>query len=140
MATRLEQIDEKGDSLPPPERWSATAARTRIFSLSSYLRALFEARRGYYRVIVFVITPQPFGAGDGTVTPADARDWLDRGHDALPAALAKEPYTVAYKCTALVYEFERTEDDDPFLRSPGRFAGREHLKRSKILPALGGVQ
>lgn len=53
LVTRLEQIGSDGTSKPPPGRWSLSSRSASDFTLSDYVRALFTADPGYYRVIVF---------------------------------------------------------------------------------------
>jgi hypothetical protein len=64
IVTPLEQTDANGAPLGEQVRWIAAIAGMRAFSLSEYLRALFTAPPGYFRVLVFVVSPQPFAPTD----------------------------------------------------------------------------
>ena len=87
MVTRLEQYEEDGTSKVPPDRWSVDVLPLRTFSLSDYIRALFQANPGYYRIIIFVVTPVPFVESSATVSRDEAMEWLRTGLNKLPASL-----------------------------------------------------
>jgi hypothetical protein len=136
LVTRLEQINDNGTPKALPDRWSVEAPRLTTFSFSEYLSALFSAPHGYYRVIVFVITPVPFYQVDAQVTGAMAEAWLTHGLNGLPSSIAALPYTSDAACTALVYEFQRAQGQ-PSILVPGRLDGLTHLRKSGIASALG---
>jgi hypothetical protein len=136
LVTQLEQINDNGTPKTLPERWSVQAPRLTTFSFSEYLSALFSAPHGYYRVIVFIITPVPFYQVDAQVTGAIAEGWLAHGLNGLPSSIAALPYTSDVACTALVYEFQR-EQGQPNILVPGRLDGLTHLRKSGIAGALG---
>jgi hypothetical protein len=141
IVTRLEQIDNTGKPRTPPARWNASAGGLTDFSLSAYLRALFTAEQGRYRVIVFTITGAPFTEGDQHVTSEEALEWLRRGLDKLPPSLADLPYTNDVTVTALIYEFERTGANTPAAARaivPSTIGAREHLSGAGLWSALGG--
>lgn len=52
LATRMEQITPQGAPKPDPLRWSSALPPQPVFSLADYMRALFIAPQGDYRVIV----------------------------------------------------------------------------------------
>ena len=58
MASRIEQITP--DGAPAADRWSLEVAPIGEHTLQGYFKALFYARPGRYRVIVFVVTNHPF--------------------------------------------------------------------------------
>jgi hypothetical protein len=72
IITRLEHIYQDGHPFEGSTRWLLDDSSLQSFSLRSYLRALFTAREGYYRVIVFTVTDVPFGSGDGSMTSEQA--------------------------------------------------------------------
>lgn len=132
LVTRLEQIESDGTPKMEPERWSIEAA-TGSFTLAEYLRRLFLGTPGYYRVIVFVVTPHPFSQSAARLTPEQANSWLVGGFNRLPDEVASLSYTDAFASTALIYEFARpTANDEPSLTYPGALTGRVHLERSGI--------
>jgi hypothetical protein len=141
VVTRLEQIDNTGRPRTPPARWSANAGGLTDFSLGAYLRALFTAEQGRYRVIVFTVTDVPFTEGDQRVTSEEALEWLRHGLDKLPPSLAALPYTNDVTTTALIYEFERTSGNTPAAARavlPSTIGAREHLAGAGLWSALGG--
>jgi hypothetical protein len=134
VVTRMEQINDGGGFAPA--RWRLEPGPLARFSLRGYLEALFTAPRGHYRVIVFVVTDTPVTTQSVAVTSADAVRWIGRGHGWLPQQIATLPFVAATRCTALVYEFDRTGSRDPHLVIPGRLMGRDHLLGAGLWAAL----
>lgn len=135
LVTRLEQIDAKGVPVDPG-RWSMAVAPRKLFSPADFLRVLFTAPEGNYRVIAFVVSDQPFRTTDAAVDARDAQDWLDQGLDRLPPALARQAFTDDHGCTALVYQFRKIADDAPVANPDGATPALTQLTNSGILAAL----
>lgn len=136
MVTRLERIDADGTPMQEPTRWSMEKKPLSKFSFSTYLKALFTAEPGYYRVIVFVVTPVPFAQKDAVVTDADARVWLEGGLNKLPESIGSAAYTDGFTCTALVYEFEQpATQKSGKIMMPGLLSGKTHLIKARIWSA-----
>ena len=106
LVTRLEQIYSDGRSMPPPARFSAQLLPPSRFS--DYIRALFSADPGYYRVIVFVATDLPFSEGAQGASQGQADAWIRDGVDMLPATIASRPLTDRVRCAALIYQFRQS--------------------------------
>lgn len=137
IVTRLEQMQADGSSKAPPDRWSVAYKPVSGFSLSSYLRALFTADPGFYRIIVFVVTPQFFSQTPIGVSEEEAMQWLQGGLDRLPLDLAMREYTDQYACTALIYQFEQPGSGaGARLDVPSDLPGRIHLERANLWRAL----
>jgi hypothetical protein len=136
MASRIEQMNHDGTPKGAADRWSLEVPPMRKFSLSAYMSALFTARSGYYRVIVFVVTSHPFRQASAKVTSEQAGFWSSRGLNELPEYFAKRDYTSAHKCTALIYEFKRTEGRHAEFVDPSEITGQIHLEKSGLLAAL----
>ncbi len=138
LVTRMEQIEPDGSSKATEARWNQAPQPLGHFSLNEYLHALFQASPGYYRVLVFVVTPVAFTQTEAKVTPEEANKWLGGGLNRLPPSLADAPYaSEEHRCTALVYEFERASKfDEEGLKIPGRLPGRTHLLKSGIWGGL----
>ena len=137
LVTRLEQIELTGIPKEDPVRWSLDITPLWPFSLGEYIRRLFLGTPGYYRLIVFVVTPRPFSQDGVQVTGEQAMYWLAEGLNRLPVEVAKAPYTDAFATTVLIYEFARpTENDEVKLTNPSSLTGRVHLERSGIWSAL----
>ena len=136
LATRIEQIEEDGSLKEDLERWSLESIPV-DFSLANYLRALFLATPGYYRVIVFVVTPYHLAQSPLETTTEEARTWFSRGYNLLPASIGNRRFSKNYACTALIYEFERdTESEKPRFRQPSRIPGHTHLVKAGIWDSL----
>lgn len=137
LVTRLEQIEADGTSKSGAERWASKFQPVAIASLGDYLAALFRARPGFYRAIVFITTAHEFSQSSAEVTPDDIKEWLAGGFNRLPASIGKRNFSAGrYTCTALIYEFERRWDEDTaVMRSPG-LPGRVHLVKSGLWNAL----
>jgi hypothetical protein len=134
LVTRLEQTDAQGYPMSGAERWALQPPRLRSFSLGGYLSALFRARPGYFRVLVFAVTSAPFSHEGPPPGRAEALEWLNKGADRLPRSLVERPFTVAHAVTALVYEFEIPDRGQRAVhRVPGRLSGLDHLSRGGIL-------
>ena len=80
----MERVNADGRSKSLPGRWELEQERSPRLSLTEYLQALFTANPGYYRVIVFVVTDQPFAAGKNSVSSDEATSWLADGFNDLP--------------------------------------------------------
>ncbi|MEI6638222.1 MAG: hypothetical protein FDX02_04535 [Chlorobium sp.] len=132
IATRIEQMNKNGTPKPEENRWSLKTAPINPFSdFSAYMSALFKGNPGYYRVIVFVITPNGFSQGATEPGKAEVEGWFTGGFNILPADVGRKSYTDDYRCTALIYEFKKTpQSSKPVI--PGSLTGRTHLMRSGI--------
>lgn len=130
MVTRLERINS--DGVPTESgRWDFARSFNGPFTIADYLRALFIAPPGYYRIIVFVLTPRPISA-EGTITGRDAEAWFTNGGISLPDEIGKRRYTEYYQFSVLIYEFERSADEEETsVRRPG-LPFVQHLKGAKL--------
>jgi peptidoglycan hydrolase-like protein with peptidoglycan-binding domain len=138
MLTRLERINEDGTSMPEPDRWAVEEEPG--FSLARYVEAHFAAPEGRYRVIVFVVTPEPVATTQDRVTQRQMLSFLANGADRLPLAVRRSPYTDEHRCTALIYEFEQEGlQGRAFLHVPGRLQGRTHLVGAGLWSRVGGL-
>ena len=136
IVTRIEQIEPDGTSKKGTARWSTDYIQPDEFSLGAYLRALFTANPGYYRMILFVVTAVPFTQSGTKLSEDESNNRLKRGYNRLPEEIGKQPFSDAIVCTALIYEFERQQDKTAELRSPSRLDARTHLEKSGIWTAL----
>jgi hypothetical protein len=138
MVSRLEQINDDGTPKEIPDRWAKDVLPVDSFSLREILRALFTANPGYYRLIVFIVTPTPFSDVGAKVTREEAETWLHRGLNVLPPSIGKIEYTKETACTALIYEFEQpAAGKQAEIKLPGRLTGEIHLRKNNLLQALG---
>jgi hypothetical protein len=137
IVTRLERIYSDGRPFGPQSRWQIDDSSLEDRSFMSYVKALFGASEGYYRVIVLIVTGIPFGSSEPSMTPAKADTILARGYNKLPEGVSKQPLPSDYACTALVYEFLREQGKDPAPLLPSRLTARAHLIASGFWTALG---
>ncbi len=134
MASRLEQINADGSF--GTNRWAAETAPIRTFSIESYLGALFRARAGHFRVVIFMVTNHPFNQTDAKITSDQAKSWVKKGSNKLPKKIGDRDYTDDYTCMALIYEFETLGGGQARFVEPSEITGRTHLEKSGLLPAL----
>jgi hypothetical protein len=146
VAARMEQIYANGRSMPPPARFSLSPPVPPVFSLD-YFKGLFIARNGYFRVVVFIVSGQPFTLSASGPSEAEATGWPHGGANALPIAVASMPLATGYDVTALIYEFQNSTAGDSrkfILLSPQDqgstvvlLSGIDHLRQSGLWDALG---
>jgi hypothetical protein len=134
MASRIEQIS--ADGAPAADRWSLEVSPISEYSLEGYLKALFYARPGRYRVIVFVVTNHPFHQTDVKVDREEASAWPSHGLNQLPKEIGDLEYSDDYTCTALIYEFKLSGNGKTEFVEPSQITGRTHLEKAGILAAL----
>jgi hypothetical protein len=136
LVSRIEQIRPDATPVQSPARW-AVGTRTPGAGFLDYIRTLFNAPPGYYRVIAFIVTDQEFAASRQPATPDEARQWATGGYLRLPEPLGVRPYGEGHYTTALIYEFERRADaPEAQLRIPSDAPGRVHLEKSGLWSAL----
>ncbi len=138
IVTRIEQFNVDGT---PKEtgRWSVEYAPPDKLTLSTILQCLFKAKKGYFRIIAFLITDviKPF-CGDEKVDMEKAIDWLGKGGIRLPQNIADQEFGPSHYCLALIYEFEKPGDDEPAIYiMPSSRSTADHLTKSKIMEKLG---
>jgi len=138
IVSRLEQIRQDGTPLDGPDRWSREIAPPPVYSLRAYIEALFSANPGHFRVVVFIVTSEPFAEDIKTdVTRDEALKWLARGTNKLPKEYDNVVFDDSYDCSALIYEFEKPNRDDPaFLDNPSALPAQTHLEKSRLWSAL----
>lgn len=120
MTTRLKEIDEQGNVLADVDRGERDFLR--------YIRDLFWVPPGHYRMVVFVVTDQPFGTTGTPMDSAQAESLMQRGFNDLSEAYSHMPYSMHYKTTALIYEFRKEERDEvAHIVVPGELGAHYHL-------------
>jgi hypothetical protein len=134
LTSRLEQFKADGTPVADPYRWSLNVVPPKIFS-TDYWRALISGQPGRYRVIVFVVAPNPFAQTGKKIDSARAARLAIEGATALPQSVGDQPFTELHSCIALVYEFEKpsAEAETEFKENSSLMAD-VHLQR--ILPYL----
>jgi hypothetical protein len=137
LITRLERIHDDGLPYDSSQRWDVANHFPPLFTLENYLKALFSAREGYYRVIAFLVTDVPFGAGPKSMSHTMADDLLAKGFNTLPRRMRLTALPEGHTCTALVYEFRRLRGGEPRQMTPGLLDARTHLVAGGLWAELG---
>ncbi len=129
LVTGMEQIDENARPLEGPARWSRDIREDADISILGFLRALFTAPRGNYRVLVFIVTPRALQGFDPEPMSAEAVGDIETGGAvALPEEFAEVDFAPIFQVYALVYEFEKTSDQGEARHAvPGRWRASDHL-------------
>lgn len=139
LVAQLEQTETTGEPKSGTSRWLTKVESSRVFSFGSYIRALFSAPRGRFRLMVFLVTDRAVrhDSGVGSIEFEVAKDWLWAGGDRLPPSVGQQPYTNGHACTALIYEFEHEGPGrEAVLLNPSTLNGRQHLEKAAIWEAL----
>jgi len=138
LVARLEQINPDGTPKSGTDRWAVDVGPLRKIDLSldSYLRALFTSNPGFFRVIVFVVTPDPFSESKVVVSVSEAKAWLHTGLNRLPDYIGRQKYTRQYGCSALIYEFEKERGKDAERKVTARIDVKTHLEKANLWNAL----
>jgi hypothetical protein len=133
LVSQMEQIKADGTPSPEPERWSADLPWVANMTLIEFIRALVHSPPGYYRVIVFIVTNQPWPRTGEKPTGAEAEQWLAKGFNRLPESIGELPYGSDYRTTALVYEFKKvSKEAKAFLVASSATSADDHLKKAGI--------
>ncbi|MDD5274154.1 MAG: hypothetical protein PHU14_15735 [Methylovulum sp.] len=136
LVTKLEKINNDGTPKSGIERWEAKLDSTASFNLKYIFKVLFTANAGYYRIIVFIVSPIPIIEDTIPVSEEAAVNWIRQGSDRLPAHLSELTFDDRYRCTALIYEFEQEKAGSlPNLIS-SNIPAHMHLEASGFYKAL----
>lgn len=123
---RMEQIDDQG--VPSSTRWAQRPPAGPIRSFTDYLRSLFKAQPGRYRLIVFAVTGLTVTASPTPPTAAQMKELLVSGGGDLSLELRKKPLPDGGRCEALIYEFfQQSADDQPAIVDPSQLTVPVHL-------------
>ncbi|GAK55864.1 hypothetical protein U27_02825 [Candidatus Vecturithrix granuli] len=137
LISQIEQYNPDGTPKELPDRWAAALTPPRSFSLTAYVKSLFTSQAGYYRIIAFIVTSAPFAQTTNIVTPQEAEAWVTGGSRQLPANIGELGYTDHHYCTALIYEFEQTDQNSaPMFKELSELSGKEHLKKATLWSVL----
>jgi hypothetical protein len=138
IVTRMERINDDGSPEGGPQRWDLKQPDRPRLSLPQYIRALFMAEPGYYRLIAFVVTDEAFGASNEPVSTATADSWLNTGLIKIPLGIQNKPLPPGYSCIALIYEFQLDagKEKAPEQLVPSHLDPKTHLVKSGLWAAL----
>ena len=137
LVSHMEQIKSDGTPSPEPARWSTDLPWVANMTLLEFIKALANATPGYYRVIVFIVTNQPWSRTGERPTGEEAERWLAEGFNWLPRYIGELTYGPDYRTTALVYEFKKvSRDTDATFLEPSPTSADDHLKKAGISDPL----
>lgn len=132
LVTQMEQINSAGSSLDPPDRWDSRIANN-INNPWDYIKALFTTSKGYYRVLVFLFTDINLRSNNDFASESDAKKWLNNGFSDLPNELKNTTFTNKYRCTLLVYHYEKQPGSEAKMLTPSDLSGKKHFINSALV-------
>jgi hypothetical protein len=138
VVTQLEKIMTDG-SPDINNRWVTDGfASDSDFDLSIFIKRLFVAEIGYYRCIVFIVTPINYQINNNPPSKSEAQGWLFNGALSLPESIKKINLNDQYNYNALIYEFEKSQNanEATFINSSSNTV-LVHLQKARILENIG---
>lgn len=113
LVARMEKIDEYGVPFKGKERWQIGIQPTNPLD---YIKAIFAAPKGYYRVIAFIVTDELFNSNT-PATEQKVNAWFKskRKITELPSDVAAFSYpqdkkgNSPYQVIAFIYEFQTSD-------------------------------
>ncbi len=138
LVTRLERFEEDGSTVQDNSRWTPTVPAARVsFNIFDYFSALTTAQTGYFRVIVFAVTPQPFSTEPSERTLDVVSEWAAGGANTLPSAILARKVPPGTRVTALVYEFRKVRGaESATALNPSHMPVGEQLRRLGLIAAM----
>ncbi len=138
LVTRLEQIEADGSPSDGETRWQLALPGRYKFWTATFWKDLLVGAKGYYRVIVFVVTDRVADRRPENVDPEEAMNWLGNGARRVPPRIRDAAFTPEHRVTVYVYEFERREIEADIRNpiAPGRLGIEPHLKKSGLYTQL----
>jgi hypothetical protein len=108
VVTKLEQIRADGTH----NDWGPRMPRASELGFGQFIKALFRAPVGRYRVIVFVVTDAPRKRGGQALGEARLAALAREGAQNLPEWMQRRPYVKGkFTATALIYEFTKPKEN-----------------------------
>ncbi len=138
VVTQMEQFDKtSGMSKAASVRWVDYPVQEDFDGFWAYCKSLVMPASGFFRVMAFVVTDQPFTSNGKPVTQDVAAGWLTNGADALPKSMGDWAWKEGYKVTLLTYEFEAPASTKvPEKLCPCVKTGKQHLDNSGLAALL----
>ncbi|HID83132.1 MAG TPA: hypothetical protein EYH06_12535 [Chromatiales bacterium] len=137
IVTQLEKWVGKG---VPDKKKRFVRVGQEKFSLKDYIRNLFFAPEGTYRLILMLVTDKTWSWDDDPekqMTEEMADEWLFGGASNLPEQFQKVKFTPRHRVEVVIYEFRR-EGETVILELPGGLTTAEnHFKHSGLQSKLG---
>ena len=138
IVTKMEQFNKDGSCMQDNARWTTKPIRNEDFSVTNYLKSLFIPEPGFFRVIVFVVSPNYYGDNSGDKTNKEGvLGWLEHGYTSLPSVIGSKPFNKQVQVHGLVYEFKMLLTDKKYnFSKPSGLDGTTHLQMARILANL----
>jgi hypothetical protein len=130
LLTQIQQIDAEGNILS--NGVVQTAALKEKQFLSGLRKLMASKPDGYYRIVTFVVTDQPFAFSENELDREEAADRYQSGLSALPNTdQFATPISSDHKIYVLIYEFENSKTDLTLL-NPAMLDPYVHLDSMSI--------
>ncbi|GAA4021835.1 hypothetical protein GCM10022409_01940 [Hymenobacter glaciei] len=135
VITRLEQTTADARPLPQAQRWLSNAVGGE--QLMGLLRDLVITRKGYFRVMIFVVTPRNVTFSQKPLAQDRATTWYHQGPLFLDAAVGSQLCPPNCRVTALIYEFMKEDSLRALPTASCPITGCNHMVLARILPSSG---
>jgi len=137
VVTRIERIRQDGTT----DMANRYVEGNAYHSFSDYMASLFRAKPGYYRMIVFMLSPYPVVQSDQSMSRQGSDSLFARGADRPAPNMESFPFSDRYACTALIYEYKKpNQEDAPKLVTPSPLTCEAHLKKAGIWQKLESIR
>jgi tetratricopeptide (TPR) repeat protein len=130
LVTKLERISSDGTPAAS-DRWPEGFGDNPA-GFFDFLRGLFLAPAGHYRVIVFMLHDTPIQVSATAPAAEDAARWLEGGVLQLPPEFERRVFGANSVCSALIYEF--ASDGVKVKGIASAATGKRHLEKTGLLP------
>ncbi len=133
VVTRIEKMNEDGSS----DLKNRYVEGTESDKLWDYLKSLIKASPGFYRSIVFIISPNPIRQSTKGLSREASDSLFQNGTDRPYYEILSYPFSKRYECTALIYQYKKmNEVDDAVEISNAALPVIEQLSKAKIWSGL----
>jgi len=138
VVTRIERFRKNGEPAEGGERWDSKIKplelEINISGLKEYGKALFGPDVYCFRRIVFVVKPGQVNERNDALGPRETKNWVSsRVRSARVRDIDDIPFSANYRCTALIYEFEKYKMNDQLIPvETSHLLGKTHLEKSKV--------
>jgi hypothetical protein len=137
LVTHVEQIDAQG--CPLEQHRFLELPPYKIHSIYDYFAALFTAHPGYYRIVVFLVTDQPYEQDGDPISKGGFEKLVESGASSLELVrneVSKQRVTERHRCDVLIYEFKKPDVGVAPVDADLGLPARRHLRTIKMLEFL----
>ncbi len=135
LICQMEQTDENGQPLPNAKRWTKEINTTE-FDFLDILQSMFFPSKGYFRIIVFIVTDESYAQSTEKPDATAAENWQYEGLNRLPSELGQVKFSSDHYVTALIYEFERFDSGTVTQNIPGNITSKQHLEANGLIKKI----